>query len=88
MDMKARILKMNGEKAHEEVLKENIDEITYKALLRAKEAFYDYLEGKGYDGAYWDIVFNAFPLTTDLESRMARFTIEYEYKAKEESSGR
>jgi len=61
---------------------ENEDEITYQALLKAKDAFYKFLNKKGYDGAYWDIIFNAYLVSTDLEHRLRRFTIEEEYKEK------
>jgi len=61
--------------------KEEIDEedrLTYEALLSAERAFKNYVEERGYDSIYWDIEFSVYQLSSDLKTRLKKFSIESE----------
>lgn len=55
------------EKAFEKALEDDErKEITFQALLKAKEAFVKYLKEEGYEPAYWKTDFKAIILTTNF----------------------
>ena len=55
---------------------------TCTALLKARDAFHQHLNGCGYDPAYWDIKFTCWQLTSNDFQRLRRFEIEDEVKEK------
>ena len=42
---------------------------TMEALVKARDAFHQYLEGLGYDPAYWDIRFTAWEVDSEFTTR-------------------
>ena len=52
-----------------------LDEETLKALNKAVEAFYKYLDDEDLDGAYWDVMFTAYELDKEF-NRWKRATVE------------
>ena len=71
------------DKIMKEVKKENEKEAMaiMRALYKAQEAFYDFLETTyDYDGAFFDICFTAWELTTGDFKRVTRYEIEHEVK--------
>ena len=56
------------------------EELTARALAAAKDAFYKVIEAEGCEGAYWDVRFTAWLLTSDFKQRLTKVEIEYEVK--------
>jgi hypothetical protein len=61
---------------------EDLTILTTRALVAAREAFYDYLGKDGTEPGYWDIRFTAWLLDGDFCQRLERVEIEQEVKDK------
>jgi predicted nucleic acid-binding Zn-ribbon protein len=57
---------------------------TMEALMKAKQAFEGYLDGLGYDPAYWRIKFIADGLSVDLKDRLWRVVYDGDQICKED----
>ena len=57
-----------------------LEEVTFKALLVAKEAFEKHLTDFGNDPGYWDLKLTAWTKTVESFERLQRFEIEDELK--------
>ncbi len=53
---------------------ENMDSLA-KAMLKAKQAFNDYFDRMGLDGAYWELELTGYVLSNDFD-RWKKITME------------
>ncbi len=57
-----------------------------KAMLKAQEAFNDYFDKMGLDGAYWELELTGYVLSTDFD-RWKKITMEELHEGDEDIDG-
>ena len=59
---------------------DELDRLTFEAMLVARDVFEKHLSDSGYDPAYWDIFITVWQKDSSLSKRLRRFEYEGEVK--------